>query len=206
MDGTLVDSEQQNAASIARVLATVGRKLTSEEADYVVGHGWQDIYHRLSRRGPLPLAYPELVRRAADARAEIVAEEGLIVLPGAHRIIAHYAGRLPLALVSGSSRREISMCLELLGIAQCFDCIVASDDIQHGKPSPEGYLRAAALLAVPAENFIVIEDSTAGIQAAKQAKMRCIAVRAGNFLGVDQSAADIIVDTLDEIIDKSLAD
>ncbi len=83
--------------------------------------------------------------------------------------------------------------------------LVAAEDYTHGKPAPEPYAQAIARLGVDAARSIAIEDATPGILSARAAGARVIAVRAGNFAGYDLSAADVVVDTLDDITDDVCA-
>ena len=206
LDGTLADTERQNAESVARVLEADGRPVTDAERQFVVGHGWKEIYAHLSSHGGVRLSFEELAHRAALAREKIVEEEGLRVLPGAVGLVRRVSSRFASAVVSGSSRAEISFCLRALGVESCFPWFIGAEDTPRGKPHPDGYLLAAARLGVEPRRCLVLEDSTAGITAAKAAGMRCIAVRAGNFLGQPQDGADRVVDTLEQVDDALIGE
>ena len=199
LDGTLADTERQCAESVARALAKVGRHVTDEERDFVIGRGWGDIYAKLVQAGGGSLSQTELIATAATERERIVADEGLVVLPGAIELLRAAAARLPTTVVSGSSRGEIAACLRHLGIDALIRQYVGAEDVARGKPDPEGYLLGARQLGVAPVDAVAIEDSTAGIAAAKAAGMVVVAVRAGNFAGQDQSGADLIVGTLSEV-------
>ena len=101
LDGTLVDSERQNAESVARVLSKRGRPLSSIEREFVIGHGWHEIHHFLVQRGGVDLPLAELMRLSAIEREKIVEEEGLDVLPGAVELVKRVATKWKLAVVSG---------------------------------------------------------------------------------------------------------
>lgn len=199
LDGTLADTERQNAESVARVLAARGRAMTDEERAFVIGHGWAEIYHHLVEHGGVDLGYEELTRRSAEERARLVATQGLDVLPGAVEAVRRAAARYPCTIVSGSSRMEIEMCLGAMKIADCFRWFIGAEDTSRGKPYPDGYLLAASRFQVPPEACLVIEDATAGIRAAKAARMTCVAVRAGNFAGQPQDEADLVIDSLAQL-------
>src|SRR5581483_1843342 len=204
-DGTLADTERQNAESVARALAARGRPLSDEERHFVIGHGWNEIYHHLVGNGGITLGFHELVEAAAHARAELVAAEGLDVLPGAVEAVRRLSKRYLSTVVSGSSRGEVEMCLRALGVLDCFPWFIGAEDTSRGKPSPDGYLLAATRLAVAPADCLVVEDSTAGIRAARAAGMRCVAVRAGNFAHQPQDEADVVLDTLERLDDGVLA-
>ena len=205
LDGTLVDSERQNAESVARVLSRRGREMTAEEREFVVGHGWQEIYQRLVADGGVDLPLIELQRLAAVERELLVEDEGLHVLPGAVELVRHLGASYPAAIVSGSSRAEIAMCLRALDLAKVIPWFVGAEDTERGKPAPDGYLAASRHLGVDPARCLVLEDSTAGIRAARTAGMKVVGVRAGNFAGQVQSDADLVVDTLHQIDDALLS-
>jgi HAD superfamily hydrolase (TIGR01509 family) len=86
---------------------------------------------------------------------------------------------VPIAIVSGAARAEIEPVVRAAGIADHFTAVVTSDDITHGKPHPEGYtvalaLLRAALLDLEPDDVTVIEDTEAGVAAAVAAGMRCL--------------------------------
>jgi HAD superfamily hydrolase (TIGR01509 family) len=203
LDGTLVDSERENAASIAAVLGPLGRQLSDEEMGFVVGHGWREIYQKLAAGGGTAgLSFDELKERASEAKERICAGTGLSVLPGAVEFVQRAAKQGRCAVVSGSSRREIAWVIGQLGLGEELPFFVGAEDVSRGKPAPDGYLAASKHLKVPPRACTVFEDSSAGIAAAKAAGMTCIALAAGNFLGQDQSDADLRVQSFLSLGDR----
>ena len=95
--------------------------------------------------------------------------------------------------------------MEKLGLIKIFEKIVSGEDeVKHGKPAPDIFLRAAEKIGVKPEECLVLEDAKNGVDAAKAAKMRCIGVHnkfTYNRLGIKQdlSKADLEVDELSEI-------
>lgn len=201
LDGTLVDSERESAEAMARVLARQGLTATQAQRDFVIGHSWNEIYALLQKDfGPaLGLSPAELIERSAAERVHVIAEMGMTIMPGAVAAVRRLGARWPKAIVTGSSRAEAGQSLQALGVVDEFPVILASEDYQHGKPSPEGYFGAAARLGVRPDRCVVLEDSRAGIAAGIAAGMTVIAIRAGNFAKQDQSAAHVIVNTLDDV-------
>jgi HAD superfamily hydrolase (TIGR01509 family) len=204
LDGTLVDSERETAEAMARALADHGVAITQADRDFIIGRSWIAIYDRLAATYPaIRWTRDELIEATADAREVVFAEVGVTVLPGA-RDIARLGDRR--ALVTGSSRREARQMLDFLGLGDAFPVIVAAEDVARSKPAPDGYLAACAALGVEPSRCLAIEDSHAGIAAARAAGCSVIGVRAGNFHGQDQSAADRVVDSLEAITASLLAD
>ena len=199
LDGTLADTERQCAESVARALARLGRAVTQAERDYVIGHGWNEIYAELARTAPVPVDQVALVALAGTERERLVEEQGLTILPGAVELLRAAAGQMAVAVVSGSSRAEIAACLRSLDVHTLVPRFVGAEDVPRGKPAPDGYLLGAKHLGVAPHEVLVIEDSNAGVAAGIAAGMTVVASRAGNFAGQDQSAAHLVVQSLAEI-------
>ena len=85
-------------------------------------------------------------------------------------------GKVPMAIATGGSRYVIEKTLKIVGIADWFEEVVTADDVVHGKPSPEIFLKAAKLLGVEPARCLALEDAPAGILAARSAGMQVIAI------------------------------
>jgi HAD superfamily hydrolase (TIGR01509 family) len=85
-------------------------------------------------------------------------------------------GRIPFAVVSGSTRESVTASLTSLNLLGRFNTLVCSEDYAKAKPDPEAYLLAAARLKVPPESCLVFEDTNMGIQAATAAGMPSVKV------------------------------
>jgi beta-phosphoglucomutase-like phosphatase (HAD superfamily) len=96
----------------------------------------------------------------------------------------------------------VEVLVDELGIRRYFDALVTPGDLP-GKPDPAVFLLAATQLEVPHYHCIVIEDSIPGIEAARRAGMRTIAVTTTNPPEV-LTQADIVVDTLDQLTDEQV--
>lgn len=92
----------------------------------------------------------------------------------AHILDAH--GRIPLAIVSGSPRGNVQRTLATLGLHDRFDVLVCAEDYRQGKPHPEPFLTAAALLGAEPRHCLVFEDADAGIASAAAAGMQWVRV------------------------------
>jgi|SRR5579871_2573294 len=202
LDGTLVDSERENADSVVEVLRARGRQVSDEERAFVVGHGWREIYDHLVAGGGVTLGYDELKERAAIVKERLCEARGLRILPGAVAFVRRAASFGPCAVVTGSSRREAEWTLRKLALDGAVRALVAAEDAPRGKPSPDPYLEAAKRLGVPPSACIAFEDSLHGIRAAKAAGMKCVALAAGNFLGHDQSGADLVAASFEALGDR----
>ena len=127
-----------------------------------------------------------------------LARANLELLPGVPALLAFLDDhQIPKAVVTSTPRPNLDMILDSLAIARYFQTTVTAEDTSKGKPDPEGFLLAAHRPDVPSENAVVIEDAPAGIDAAKAAGMRAIAVTT-THPAPDLAAADLAVDSLAE--------
>src|SRR5262245_51799409 len=112
------------------------------------------------------------------------------------REAVHYAAeRVPLAICSGAARAEIEPVVEAAGLTQCFRAIVSSDDVAHGKPDPEGYVKALELLGADPGEALVFEDTQAGIASARAAD-------AGRVLAMRTTLEPRRLAQADELLDR----
>lgn len=182
LDGTLVHSEGIHTEGLVRYCAGRGLELTERERLFVIGHAWQEIYAELRLGDRLGVSLADVVSGAIAAKDQLFAAGLKIpVLPGARELVAlaRSAG-IPAAIVSGSARAEIVQALEVLEIGAMLEFYVGAEDVTHGKPSPDGYLQAAARLGAAPGLCLVVEDSEAGIAAGLAAGMRVLATAAAN--------------------------
>ena len=190
-DGTLVSSEDVSHAAMAEVLAEDGHVLTERERSEVVGHAWphtRDYLMQLMGYDEAGIAsYRERVGAAFRARIDDV-----VVFDDVAEVLETLgAAGVPLAVCTSSGRPYLERLLDSTGIADRFAATVAREDTDEHKPRPAPYLLAARRLGVAPEACVVVEDTTAGIAAARAAGMRVVAVDRG--LGLDLSAAHRVV-------------
>jgi len=200
LDGTLVDSERTYSEALARALRAAHMvEISQADRDYVVGRSWVAIHAHLCDLYPaINWTRDEMIAATAEASRGIFATEGVCELPGARAAVARFADR-PRGLVTGSSRAEAGHMLGLLGIADAFAVRLCAEDVPRSKPAPDGYRMACEQLGLAPRDVLVIEDSAAGVAAARAAGCAVVAVRAGNFAGHDQTAAHRVIETLDEL-------
>jgi len=184
-NGVLVDDERVHFELFREVLAAEGVAIT-ERAYHERYLGYDDrgcFEAALADAGRVaPWAFvDDLVARKA-ARYLRVARSGLRIFPGAAESLAALAARWPVAICSGALRPEIELALDLMGRRGVVHAIISAEDTTRCKPDPEGYLLALDALRsqegedLEAAHCLVIEDSLAGVQAAKAAGMWAIGV------------------------------
>lgn len=176
MDGVLIDSEPVHLLAYQKFFREYGVVYTQDDNSQFLGQKDIEIAVNLIARHNLPLTKEQFVAKKEEAFQSLivanpVAREGLIeTLEAARRL------HLKLAVASSATLGSIDLIVKVLDIRNYFDNLTSGDEVQNGKPAPDVYLLAAERLCVPAENCLVIEDTDAGVQAAKSAGMRCIAI------------------------------
>jgi HAD superfamily hydrolase (TIGR01509 family) len=205
MDGTLTDTEPSGIEAMKASLDTIGIEITEEE--------WV-LFDKVWRRDGTEVTTEEFIHQIfetykpkADERVFTdnfykKYEETIIKapsLPGAQSLLEKLKGRYSLAVVTASTRSQALAVLKKHAWQNIFDSVVTQDEYKIKKPNPASFLMGAERLGVLPEYCVVVEDSKNGSRAGKNAGMYVIGVRAGNGHPQDLSAADIIVDTLDDV-------
>ncbi len=93
------------------------------------------------------------------------------------KVIRDYHGKLPMAVATGGFRRIATRTLEVLGLWDKIDALVAAEDVERGKPAPDVFLKAAKLINVDPTLCMAFEDANLGVQSATAAGMMVIDVR-----------------------------
>jgi HAD superfamily hydrolase (TIGR01509 family) len=106
-----------------------------------------------------------------------------------------------LGIGTSTIRKFTDITIKTLDIEKYFDVTVAGDEVEIGKPNPEIYLEVVKKLGVKSAECVVIEDVPLGVEAAKNAGMKCIAIRNEGFK-LDLSQADEIVNSFEELEEK----
>src|SRR5437867_786675 len=176
MDGVVVNSEPLHERAFREVLDEIGFGET-HGIDFPAYYGksdlvvWRDFIAR--HHPPQPLE--KLLARKEEKFTALVKREEPI-FAGLPELLERVSARYSLGLASGSRHSTINAVLALRDLRRFFQAIVSSEDVARGKPAPDIFLRAAGLLGVGTADCCVIEDSTAGVEAALAAGMSVIAI------------------------------
>jgi HAD superfamily hydrolase (TIGR01509 family) len=165
-DGVLVDTEPIANPALAAMLTAEGYPIDSHEcAERFTGRPVPETVREVEQDlgRSLPADFTDrLYRRVID---EFVSEPRLV--PGVREAIEGVPGRRCVASSSGPGYlREV---LGAAGLWRCFERVFSAVEVEHGKPAPDLFLHAASSLGVPPARCLVIEDSPAGVQAARAA-------------------------------------
>lgn len=202
VDGVIADTEPLSMRAWSRDFEKVhGVSVTKEDHLAFTGMSAEKHVEGVAGRFGLSVDVEQMIAtHRVNFKVELDEAENLI-FPGVLEIfesIAKYPEwRIALATSSGRIRSEAT--IRAAGIEESrLSSWITGDDVQNPKPDPEIYLRAASELGLFPTQCVVIEDSIAGVAAAKAASMRCIAVT-NTFPGEQLRLADRIVDTLEDV-------
>lgn len=197
LDGTLIDSEVLYVDAVRGALGARGYELTHEEAvELVYGKGWKDIYLEVCEKYPDSYGSIEQMERAVRDRFTALRAQKDIRISGSIQLLERLAETYPVAIVSGSPRQDIESAVAKMELGRHLEFFLGAEDYFPGKPDPACYKLAAEKLNLPPKQCLVFEDSEAGVRAAKDAGMSCVALSRLNMPPQDVSRADLILDDL----------
>jgi HAD superfamily hydrolase (TIGR01509 family) len=205
-DGVLVNSEPLHLQAYQDVLAFEGMALA--EDDYYTRYlGYDDVgaFAAIGKdrgRAWTPADIDRLVQRKAVRFARLE-DEVSVLFPGAANAIRRASIAYPIAIASGARGEEIRRVLEREALTSCFTAIVAAEDTPRSKPAPDPYLRVVELLSssvgsIEAAECVALEDSRWGLQSARAAGLRTVAV-AQTYDRSALAEADLVIETIDQI-------
>ncbi len=173
-DGTIADSMPLHYVAWKKVLGEWNCEF--EEAFFYSLGGMPivEIIATLNKRHGLSMPVERVARRKESLYYEMLPQ--LKVVPEVLEHIEDQHGRIPFAVVSGSTRDSVTASLGMLKLLDRFETMVCAGEYEKGKPDPEAFLLAASRLGVAAKNCLVFEDTEMGIQAATTAGMASVKV------------------------------
>jgi beta-phosphoglucomutase len=169
-NGTLSEDEPLLCRIFQELFAEAGKPLYEQEYyAELAGFSDREVIHRwLGRYDPV------LEQRKIERYLELA--DGSTISDEAREAVREAAEQVAVAVVSGSARAEIQPVLDAAGLSPSITLLVSSDDIRRSKPDPEGYLIALHLLGANASDATAVEDSEAGVAAAKAAGLYTVGV------------------------------
>jgi beta-phosphoglucomutase len=204
-DGVIADSEPIHLHAYRAVLEREGIQLT-KETYYAHYLGYDDVglFQALAKDRAIAID-TGTIDRLVDAKSAIV-EDMLagdsVLFPGAADCVRMCAAQVPLAIASGALAPEIELVLDRSGLRPYFRVIASASDGVRGKPAPDLYMLAIAkmreLAPLEAAHCVAIEDSRWGLEAARAAGLRSVAVT-HTYSEAELPGADLVVNRLSDI-------
>jgi HAD superfamily hydrolase (TIGR01509 family) len=203
MDGTLIDSEHYWMNSEQELAKSAGAVWTAEDGMNLIGMSLYESTRVIKQKLGLSEEPEQIIENLTDS---VISQLGSPMpwRPGAIELLLELKSRgIKCALVTMSMRRMALAVAERAGDS-IFDIVVAGDDVVHGKPHPEAYLKAAELLGVDIRDCIAFEDSVTGLRSAEASE--AIAVGVPNIVQLEQKPGRHIWQSLEGVTVDNLID
>ena len=201
LDGTLIDSEPYWMKSEIELAERHGATWTEEDGKSLVGMALKDSTRLMGERFGVELDQDKVINELTDSVTEQLRRE-IPWRPGAQELLRELRRRgVKTALVTMSLRRMALQVVESIPF-KTFDVIVAGDDVVHGKPHAEPYLKAAQLLGVDPKDCVAFEDSISGILSAEAAGTKAVGIP--NVMVIPANPDRILWETLEGVRLKQL--
>ncbi|KAL8116166.1 bifunctional riboflavin kinase/FMN phosphatase-like isoform X2 [Apium graveolens] len=199
LDGTLLNTEQLTKEVLKDLLARYGKVVDEEKARMILGMSIEHSRHAIIKDYDLPITAEKFIQeiRPMYQQKWLLAQP----LPGADRLIKHlHRHKVPFALASNSRTVSVeSKISNQPGWKNYFLILLGSDQVKSGKPAPDIFLEAAKRMSVDATRCLVVEDSLIGVQAAKAARMKVVAIPSLQIEYDQFSVADMVLHSLLEL-------
>ena len=175
-DGVIVDSAPQHAASWEYLAEEIGRALPVDHFKKGFGQKNERIIPALGWAQD-PAEIQRLSLRKEAIYRELLVRDGVQVLPGVRTFLAELTeAGIPRVVGSSTHRENIETIFRLTGLGDYFSGIISAENVEEGKPSPDVFLKAAGLAVADPQECVVFEDAMVGIEAARRAHMKVVAV------------------------------
>jgi beta-phosphoglucomutase family hydrolase len=198
LDGVIADTAEYHYQAWREVLEKRGVEFSREDFMPLFGRRHDAIIKFVLGNG-LPKKELETISEEKQQNYRRRLAGNVRSMPGAVELIKSlYEYGLKQAIASSAVPENIEIVVKELCIADCFQAIINGMEVEEGKPDPQIFRLAAKRLKVKPENSMVIEDAIAGVVAAKQAGMKCIAVTNSHPKNSLKNA-DLVVDSLEKV-------
>lgn len=201
MDGVLIDSEMFYMKGTYDWISKKGFNGELEDTFRLIGTNMEGTYNLLYEMLNKKYTISEIEEENRKYFLEHPIDYKAILNPFVKEILIFLKEhKIKIAVCSSSPKKTIEKALKECEILEYFDFIVSSDEVEKSKPNPDVYLKACEVLKVSKEDAFVIEDSTMGIEAGKNANIKVIAIK-DKFFGQDQTKADYIFENLGKVFE-----
>ena len=200
MDGVLVDSEPHHVAIEKKLFQKMGLPVSEKEHAGYMGTATDAMWEKVKQNHDADFDVDEMVQlNYEECNRHFSSLEKLEPMPGLRKVLKILHGKnIPMAVASSSGLETIEIILEKTGLRTYFQEVVSSTMVNNSKPAPDIFLHAANRLKAVPENCMVIEDSSNGVKAAKNAGMFCVAY-SGAETSQPQPGADIQINHFEEL-------
>ena len=201
MDGVLIDSEPFHYFIEGEIYKKLNLDIPEKIRVNFVGLSNKKMWSFIKEKYNLSQKLEELISFNEEERARYMASlTNVVPNSGVAELLQTLKeNNIALALASSSTRKVIDILTKKTNLQQYFQYMVSGDVVKNGKPAPDIFLHTAQLLKTDVKNCIVVEDSTNGMKAAKNAGIKCVVYKNKNTRGQDVTLADLVIDDFNKL-------
>jgi len=195
-DGVIINSESSHIYSVTQAFNKLGITITEEEQKSIIGIHPDDYTSSFLKKYDFDeKQFKEIQRKKFYEHLESV-QFFLKIITLIKKLKDM---NVPLALTTSSGKESTQNVIKKANLENIFDVIITREDTKKKKPNPEPYLLTAKKLNLNPKDCVVIEDTSIGVESAKSAGMKCIAIPNEYTKNHDFSRADKIINSRNEI-------
>lgn len=205
LDGTVLSNEDEYGKAFRKVLSKLGKKV-DKKYPHVSGIGVKENWPILLSKYKIKTkrTVEELTKETQDAYLAMLSEVDLV--SGFEKFIKDLKDSgIHVALATSNSWFIVAKVLAELDLEKYFDCIITGEEVDYKKPDPDLFILTAKKLGVKPEDCLVVEDSEAGIEAAKRARMHVVAIARDKEHAKTLKEADLVIKNYYQLTPEKLA-
>lgn len=200
MDGVLLDSEPYHDQTTTSILESYGAKGAYEAIRPFVGRSPEDMWAAMKTKYDIGASVEDLVELQWKKNISGLKDSGLERSEGLSELLEYcHENGIRVAVASSSRQDFMEAVFDHLDLWKYVEVFASGSEVENGKPMPDIFLLAATRLDIDPERCLVVEDSTAGVQAGRMAGMYTIGYDNPTSGGQNVNAADVVVKSLSEI-------
>ncbi|MGD8544832.1 MAG: HAD family phosphatase [Candidatus Bathyarchaeota archaeon] len=200
-DGTLADTRDAVVMSFQKTLEQIGCRVSDEFIELRIGIGAKNTFKEALKKAHAPFN-DSILEKLVEKKSQwqINLSENVKLFEGAVNLLDCLHGKVKIALASMNNKKVIRNLVVEKDVKKYFNVIMTVEDIKHPKPDPEIFLKSSTNLGCPPKKCVVVEDSIFGVEVARKAGMKCIAVSTGAYSKQElkEADSDLIVNSINE--------
>ncbi len=195
-DGVIINTESVVIDSVKQAFEEQGFIVQQEDISQIIGRSFDVYKHYFFKKWDFNL---EEYRKRQNALFYSNLDKAAYFQGALDLIKTLHAKKVPIAVTTSAGREGTLLILNKAGIEEMFEVIITKDDITNFKPHPEPYLKTSEKLGIEPRYCVAIEDTTLGVESAKDAGMMCIAIPNEHTHDQDFSMADMVLESASEV-------
>ncbi len=200
LDGVIADTEPLHFYAKSTILKSMGLD-NKIDINAFIGKPNKDFWELALHGSGIEVSLDDLEKKQYDIILEQMRERKMQPSQGLAAVFDYLkAHQIKIGLCSSSNRYYIDRLLSFFQISHFFQVTVGGDEVKVKKPAPDGYLKVLELAGIPAQYAVAVEDSTSGIQAAKNADLTCIGYQNPTSENQNLEKADQKIYSISELI------